>query len=78
LAWMAERKAELLGVPYFHVVFTLLVRIGAIAFQNKGRHLLLFKASSQTISCSRLAHDWADEHPPLTCQASAPFVSHLL
>jgi len=23
LAWLGERKAELLGVPYFHVVFTL-------------------------------------------------------
>jgi len=23
LAWMAERKAELLEVPYFHIVFTL-------------------------------------------------------
>ena len=35
LAWMEERKAELLGVPYFHVVFTLPMRIGAIAYQNK-------------------------------------------
>src|SRR5450631_2002279 len=35
LAWMEQRKAELLGVPYFHVAFTLPVRIGAIAYQNK-------------------------------------------
>jgi len=47
---MEERKAELLGVPYFHVVFTLPVRIGAIAYQNKAViYDLLFKASSQTM-----------------------------
>ena len=50
LAWMQERKAELLGVPYFHVVFTLPVRIGTIAYQNKAVvYDLLFKASSQTM-----------------------------
>jgi hypothetical protein len=47
---MEERKAELLGVPYFHVVFTLPVRIAAIAYQNKAViYDLLFKASSQTM-----------------------------
>ena len=47
---MQERKAELLGVPYFHVVFTLPVRIGTIAYQNKAVvYDLLFKASSQTM-----------------------------
>jgi Transposase zinc-binding domain len=35
LAWMEERKAELLQVPYFHIVFTLPAEIGAIAYQNK-------------------------------------------
>src|SRR5271156_4921689 len=50
LAWMEERKTELLGVPYFHVVFTLPMRIGAIAYQNKAViYDLLFKASSQTM-----------------------------
>ena len=33
--WLAEREAELLPVPYYHVVFTLPAAIGAIAFQNK-------------------------------------------
>src|ERR1700758_1872377 len=33
--WLAEREAELLPVPYFHVVFTLPARIAAIAYQNK-------------------------------------------
>src|SRR6266700_4073798 len=49
-AWLAERQAELLPVPYFHVVFTLPARIAAIAYQNKAVvYALLFKASSQTM-----------------------------
>src|ERR1700680_2239980 len=35
LAWMKQRKSELLDVPYFHVVFTLPGRIGTIAYHNK-------------------------------------------
>jgi hypothetical protein len=43
---MKQRKSELLGVPYFHVVFTLPARIAAIAYQNKAVvYDLLFKAS---------------------------------
>ena len=49
-AWMEARQAELLEVPYFHVVFTLPPRIGAIAYQNKAViYDLLFKASSETL-----------------------------
>ena len=49
-AWLEERKAELLPVPYFHVVFTLPARIAAIAYQNKTViYDLLFKASSETL-----------------------------
>ena len=33
--WLAEREAELLPVPYFHVVFTLPEPIAAVAYQNK-------------------------------------------
>jgi hypothetical protein len=47
---MEARQAELLEVPYFHVVFTLPPRIGAIAFQNKAViYDLLFKASAETL-----------------------------
>jgi len=50
LAWMEARKAELLEVPYFHVVFTLPARIGAIAYTNKAViYDLLFKASAETM-----------------------------
>ena len=47
--WLAEREAELLPVPYFHVVFTLPGPIADIAYQNKAViYDLLFKAASQT------------------------------
>jgi hypothetical protein len=48
--WLAAREAELLPVPYFHVVFTLPSAIGDIAYQNKAViYDLLFKASSQAM-----------------------------
>jgi len=48
--WLEARQAELLEAPYFHVVFTLPSRIGAIAFQNKAViYDLLFKASAETL-----------------------------
>jgi Putative transposase/Transposase zinc-binding domain len=48
--WLAERQAELLPVPYFHVVFTLPAALAAIAYQNKAViYDALFKASSETL-----------------------------
>jgi putative transposase/transposase-like zinc-binding protein len=48
--WLAEREAELLPVPYYHLVFTLPARIADIAYQNKAViYDLLFKASSETM-----------------------------
>src|SRR5215469_14152093 len=48
--WMEARAAELLPVPYFHVVFTLPSPIGDIAYQNKAAiYDLLFKASAETM-----------------------------
>jgi len=48
--WLAAREADLLPVPYFHVVFTLPARIADIAYQNKAViYDLLFKASSETM-----------------------------
>lgn len=48
--WLAEREAELLPVPYFHVVFTLPAQIADIAYQNKAViYDLLFKAASETM-----------------------------
>jgi hypothetical protein len=48
--WMAAREAELLPVPYFHVVFTVPPAIADIAYQNKAViYDLLFKASAETM-----------------------------
>jgi Putative transposase/Transposase zinc-binding domain len=48
--WLAEREAELLPVPYFHVVFTLPAAIADIAYPNKAViYDELFKASSETL-----------------------------
>ncbi len=48
--WLAERQAELLPVPYYHVVFTLPAPIADIAYQNKTViYGLLFKAAAETL-----------------------------
>ena len=49
-AWVAARCAELLPIPYFHVVFTLPAPVGAIAFQNKAVvYAILFRAAAETL-----------------------------
>ncbi len=48
--WLAAREAELLPVPYYHVVFTLPAAIADLAYQNKRVvYDLLFKASAETL-----------------------------
>jgi Putative transposase/Transposase zinc-binding domain len=48
--WLADREAELLPVPYFHVVFTLPAPISDITYQNKAViYDILFKASAETL-----------------------------
>jgi hypothetical protein len=48
--WLAERAAELLPVPYYHVVFTLPAPISDIAYQNKAAiYDILFKAAAETL-----------------------------
>src|ERR1700675_3536713 len=49
--WLAEREAELLPVPYYHVVFTLPAAIADIAYYNKaGIYDSLFKAAAETLT----------------------------
>ena len=49
-AWLEARRADLLPVGYFHVVFTLPARIADIAYANKAViYDALFKAASQTL-----------------------------
>src|SRR5215208_3464262 len=82
-AWLEAREAELLPVPYFHVVFTLPAAIGAIAYQNKAKvYGLLFKAAAETlttiaadpkhlgadIGLTVVLHTWGQSlHRPLHC-----------
>ena len=48
--WLAARQAELLPVPYFHVVFTVPAEIAGIAYQNKAViYGILFRASAETL-----------------------------
>ena len=47
--WLAEREAELLPVPYFHVVYTLPSQLRDLAYQNKAVvYGLLMKAAAET------------------------------
>ena len=71
--WLEAREAELLPVPYFHLVFTLPARIADIAYQNKAVvYDILFKASADamltiaadprhlgaTIGITAVLHSW--------------------
>jgi len=48
--WLENRQAELLDVPYFHVVFTVPAEIEMIAFQNQTVvYDILFRAASETL-----------------------------
>src|SRR5208283_488273 len=48
--WLAERRAELLPVSYFHIVFTLPHELSALILQNKRLlYDLLFRASAETL-----------------------------
>jgi len=77
--WLAARQAELLPVPYFHVVFTLPAPAAEIAFQNKALvYAILFKAAAETL-CTIAAdpkhlgavlHTWGQNlhhHPHVHC-----------
>ena len=49
-AWLEARQAELLPVPYFHVVFTLPAAAAEIAFQNKRVvYDILFRAVAEAL-----------------------------
>jgi hypothetical protein len=48
--WLEARQADLLPIPYFHVVFTLPEALRGIAYQNKTIvYGLLFKIASETL-----------------------------
>jgi len=48
--WLADRSAELLPVPYYHVVFTIPQILAPLALQNQALvYGLLFRAVSETL-----------------------------
>ena len=48
--WLADRQADLLPVPYFHVVFTVPAEVAVMAFQNKAVvYAILFQAAAETL-----------------------------
>src|SRR6266513_2802683 len=48
--WLADREAELLPVPYYHVVFTLPALIADISYHNKAAiYGILFKTAAETL-----------------------------
>ncbi len=48
--WLVDRQADLLEVPYFHVVFTMPAAVAASAFQNKAVvYAMLFRAAAKTL-----------------------------
>ena len=48
--WLEQRRADLLPVEYFHVVFTVPEPIAAVAYQNKKVvYGILFRAASETL-----------------------------
>ena len=50
-AWLEARQADLLEVPYYHIVFTLPEALGPLALQNQRTlYSLLFRAASETLS----------------------------
>jgi Putative transposase/Transposase zinc-binding domain len=81
--WLAARRAELLPVPYFHVVFTLPPAAAEIAFQNKRTvYGLLMRTAAEalmTLAAERLGakigliavlHSWGQtltHHPHVHC-----------
>ena len=90
--WLAEREAELLPVPYFHVVFTLPGPIADIAYQNKAAiYGLLFTAAAEAvltiaadpkrlgarIGITAVLHTWARDDASSACAHDHPGRRHL-
>jgi Transposase zinc-binding domain len=67
--WLEARQAELLPVPYFHVVFTMPVPAAEIAFQNKRIvYAILFRAQPRRCDMSpRIRSIWVQRSVPSRC-----------
>jgi hypothetical protein len=69
--WLEARQAELLPVPYYHVVFTLPPLAAEIAFQNKRAvYAILFRAAAEAM------HDIAADPKHLGAEIGAVALLH--
>jgi len=69
--WLEARQAELLPVPYYHLVFTVPPQVAEIAFQNKRVvYAILFRAAAEAL------HDIAADPCHLGAQVGAVAVLH--
>ena len=77
--WLADRQADLLPAPYFHVVFTVPAEVAAMAFENKAViYAILFQAAAETLRPSppirasgrrgfiAMLHTWGQTSPTVT------------
>jgi Transposase zinc-binding domain/Putative transposase len=70
--WMAAREAELLPIPYFHVVFTLPSAVGDVAYQTMLRIAADPKHLGARIGITSVLHTWGSamtHHPHLHMSA---------
>jgi len=69
--WLEARQAELLPVPYFHLVFTVPAQVAEIAFHNKAEvYAILFRATAEAL------HDVARDDRYLGAEIGAIAVLH--
>ena len=69
--WLEVRQAELLPVPYFHLVFTVPAQVADIAFHNKAVvYAILFRAAAEAL------HDVARDRRYLGAEIGAIAVLH--
>src|SRR5215831_13208795 len=77
--WLTDRRAELLPVPYFHVVFTLPGPIADIAYQNKSVvYDLLLKAAAETLITTPLGDGPGGPQVSLTPSGTLADPQHII
>ena len=74
--WLEARQADLLPVPYFHVVFTVPAPVADIAFYNKEVvYSILFRASAEALLDTRIRYATRDANRCwVTQQSSFPWL----
>src|SRR5262249_57140108 len=78
-AWLAARQAELLPVPYFHVVFTVPAAAAEIAFQNKETvYAIVFRAAAEALRTIAAESIWAPRSVSLPCSIAGARPSSII